>query len=86
MHATASPVTDRAESTATAEVAPQLSPTVAGMLALQRTIGNRAVAQLLARQAVAAPESPPASPTARPELRQGAKDANYGYTPHRGHP
>ena len=24
--------------------------------------------------------------TARPELRQGAKDANYGYSPHRGHP
>ena len=56
------------------------------MLALQRTIGNRAVAQLLARQAVTAPEEPPASTTARPELRQGAKDANYSYSPHRGHP
>ena len=26
------------------------------------------------------------STVARPELRQGAKDANYGYTQHRGHP
>ncbi|MDP9133412.1 MAG: peptidoglycan-binding protein, partial [Actinomycetota bacterium] len=30
---------------------------------------------------------PPAdTTTVRPELRQGARDANYGYTEHRGHP
>jgi peptidoglycan hydrolase-like protein with peptidoglycan-binding domain len=89
VHATASPVTESAESTATAEAAPQLSgaPAITRMLALQRTIGNRAVAQMLARQAVEAPAAPPAeTTTAHPELRQGAKDANYGYSPHRGHP
>ena len=87
MHATASPATDRAEPAAE-PAAPQLStaPTVTGLLALQRTIGNRAVGQLLARQAVEAPEAPPEASSVRPELRQGAKDANYGYTQHRGHP
>ena len=62
----------------------QVAPAVSQMLALQRTIGNRAVAQMLARQAVEAPE-PPAEGV-RQELRQGAKDENYGYTPHRGAP
>ena len=77
MHATA-PVRDRAEEPASPDAAPQVAfaPAVSQMLALQRTIGNRAVAQMLAPQAVEAP----------PELRQGAKDANYGYTQHRGAP
>jgi hypothetical protein len=85
VHASA-PVKDRAESPAAPEAAPQVTfePAVAQMLALQRTIGNRAVTRMLARQAVAAPEAPPAEGV-RPELHQGAKDTNYGYTPHRGH-
>ena len=89
MHATASPVSDRAEATTAPTETPQqplAAPAIARMLSLQQTIGNRAVAQMLARQVVA-PEAPPdAAAAAHPELRQGAKDANYGYTPHRGHP
>jgi len=84
VHATA-PARDRAEEPAAVEATPQVVPAVSQMLALQRTIGNRAVAQLLARQAVEAPPEPPAEGV-RPELRQGAKDANYGYTQHRGAP
>lgn len=83
MHAIA-PVKDRAVEPASADAASEVgfTPAVSQMLALQRTIGNRAVAQMLARQAV---EAPPADGV-RQELRQGAKDENYGYTPHRGAP
>ena len=85
MHATA-PVTDRAEEPAAADAAPQRR--ARGQPDARAAADDR---QPRGRAAARAPGGGGAAGAAgrgraRPELRQGAKDANYGYTQHRGAP
>jgi peptidoglycan hydrolase-like protein with peptidoglycan-binding domain len=74
------------EPSASTTASPQRPPAAgpARLLVLQQTAGNRAVGRLLARQEVT--DAPPPEAPARPELRPGSRDANYGYGVHRGHP
>jgi peptidoglycan hydrolase-like protein with peptidoglycan-binding domain len=76
------PARDSAEPSAESAQAAR-PPTLARLIQLQQTAGNRAVGRLLARDVLA--DAPPVE-VERPELRPGAKDANYGYGPHRRHP